>query len=175
MAQTEIKFYGEPAERVIIVYQKDGMKIFNDYEKDFIKMKFNTARNYREFTQATPVTLVEAASDKLPYPTSLKSGDAILLIGDGRFIDEASYNFAISCIDRQIPVYFIRSNVLEFDARVKDELWKHTSMTVKMANGDKHFVAPKRYFMEIPRKKDFILSKFGEKYFALLPGMVPLG
>ncbi len=172
--QATLKFHGAPAKRVVIVFQENGLKCFGHSEHEFVRLWFNRTRNYREFTQESPVEILERTSSNLPRITSFKEGDACLLIGSGRFIDKASYNFAVKCIEHDIPVYFIRSNTLDADPRANHSIWRYCSLTVKTATGKKHYGAPAKYFMEIPRKEDFICSGFSNEFYALLPGMVPM-
>lgn len=172
--QATLTFHGAPAKRVIIVSQELSPKSFRHSDYEFVQKGFNRVRNYREFTQETPVEILEKTSGNLPRMSSLKEGDAILLVGSGRFIDKQSYNFAIKCIEHDIPVYFIRSNSLDADPRATHSIWKYTSLTVKTATGKKHYGAPAKFFMEIPRKEDFICSGFSNEFYALFPGMVPM-
>lgn len=169
-----LTFHGAPAKRVIVIHQEGGFKEIRMSDREFIHKNFNRVRNYREFTQEHPVEIVERSSDNLPRIYNLKEDDAILFMGTGRFLDKQSYMFALKCIEHGIPVYFIRSNTLDADPRATHVIWKYCSLTVKTATGKKHYGAPARYFMEIPRKEDFILSGFSNEFYALLPGMVPM-
>ncbi len=174
MATQTITFHGAPAKRVLMVFQEAAIPCYSRSDYEFVRTRFNRVRNYREFTQDYPVEIKEARSNELPRISSLKEGDACLLIGSGRLIDKKSYDFAVKCIERDIPVYFIRSNSLDYDARATDSIWRYTSLTVKTATGNKHYGVPDKYFMEIPRVSDLIISKFSDEFYALLPGMVPL-
>ena len=172
--QATLTFHGAPAKRVIVIHQGCGFKEIRMSDREFIHQRFNRVRNYREFMSDSPVEIVEKSSGNLPRISNLKDGDAILLLGSGRFLDKQSYNFAIKCIEHDIPVYFIRSNSLDADPRANHSIWRYCSLTVKTATGKKHYGAPAKYFMEIPRKEDFIRSEFSDEFYALLPGMVPM-
>ena len=172
--QVTLTFNGAPAKRVIVIHQESGFKEIRMSDREFIRTRFNRVRNYREFMQDYPVEIVEKSSGNLPRISNLKEGDACLILGCGRFIDKQSYNFAIKCIEHGIPVYFIRSNSLDADPRANHSIWRYCNLTVKTATGKKHYGAPAQYFMEIPRKEDFIRSGFSDEYYALFPGMVPM-
>ncbi len=172
--QATLTFHGAPAKRVHVIFQEHGVTTFTHHDREWIKSSFNRVRNYREFTQDFPVEVVERTSAHLPRISSLREGDACLIMGCGRLIDKQTYNFAIKCIENDIPVYFIRSNSLDADPRSTHSIWKYCSLTVKMATGKKHYGAPAKYFMEIPRTQDFYRAAFSEDFYALLPGMVPM-
>ena len=104
MQQQKVKFYGGIVKRVFIVYQKDGVTTFNESRLAFVRKKFNSVRNYREFASSPVVETIEVTSDKLPRINTLKEGDACLLVGSGRLIDKASYEFASKCYEHGIPV-----------------------------------------------------------------------
>jgi len=169
------KFYGGVAKRVLVLFQKDCATTYNYSYLEFIQNRFNTVRNYREFDQGSPVEIMQTTSDKLPRMKSLREGDVCLIIGVGRFIDKASYNFASKCFSHGIPVFFIRANSREYDYRVSDSmLWKSNILTQKYGNYEAHFQAPQQYFMEIPSLDDFIVTKTSPKLYALFPAMVPV-
>ena len=172
--QATLNFHGAPAKRVIVLKQEQGLSTLSHSDSEFIRTSFNRVRNYKEFLSDSTVEILEKTSGNLPRISNLKEGDAILLMGSGRFLDKQSYNFAIKCIEHDIPVYFIRSNSLDADPRVNHSIWRYCSLTVKTATGKKHYGAPAKYFMEIPRKEDFIRSGFSDEFYALLPGMVPM-
>lgn len=172
--QATLTFHGAPAKRVHIIFQEHGINTFTNHDREWVKNSFNRVRNYREFTQDVPVEIIERTSGHLPLVSSLREDDACLIMGCGRLIDRKTYNFAINCIAHDIPVYFIRSNSLDYDPRSTHSIWRYTSLTVKMANGKKTYGAPAKYFMEIPRKEDFYRSEFSDDFYALLPGMVPM-
>lgn len=169
-----LKFHGEAAKRVIIISQEKSLCNLSYADREFIRTSFNRLRNYREFKTNRTVEIVEKTSADAPLIARLKDGDAILISGCGRVIDKATYDFAITCIENDIPVYFIRSNSLDTDNRVNHSIWRYCSLTVKIANEKRDFGAPPKYFMEIPRKEDFIISGFSNEFYALLPGMVPM-
>ena len=172
--QATLTFHGAPVKRVIVLKQATSLCPLSTSENRFIRTCFNRVRNYREYLIDSTVEVLEQTSNNPPQVSNLKEGDAILLMGCGRFLDKQSYNFAIKCIEHNIPVYFIRSNSMDADSRVNHSIWRHCSLTVKTANGKKHYGAPAKYFMEIPRKEDFICSGFSDEFYALLPGMVPM-
>ena len=173
MASNPIKFCGTPAKRVLIVFQENSVKNYTNSDYEFIRQSFNRVRNYREFTVDYMPDILEATSGKLPSISSMNEGDACLLVGCGRLIDENSYRFAERCIMRGIPVYFVRLNTLDFDSRATDSIWKTTSLTVKTSTGKKFYAPPAKYFMEIPRVSDFIRLNRSDDFYALLPAMVP--
>lgn len=169
-----LNFHGAAAKRVIVISQEKGLCNLSHSDREFVRTSFNRVRNYREFMSDSTVEIVEKTSGNPPRITSLKEGDAILLMGSGRFLDKQSYNYALKCIEHDIPVYFIRSNSLDADNRVNHSIWRYCNLTVKTATGKKFYGAPAKYFMEIPRKEDFIRSGFSDEFYALLPGMVPM-
>ena len=169
-----LNFHGAAAKRVIVIKQEKGLCTLSHTDREFIRTRFNRVRNYREFTTESPVEILEKTSGNLPRVTNLQEGDAILIIGCGRLIDKQTYAYAVKCIEHDIPVYFIRSNSLDADSRTTHSIWRYCSLTVKTATGKKHYGAPNKYFMEIPRAEDFIRSGFSDEFYALLPGMVPM-
>ena len=171
--QATLTFHGAPAKRVFLIFQENGANGYKHSDYEFVRTHFNRVRNYREFMSNSDVEILERTSGNLPRIPYLKEGDAILLIGCGRFIDKQSYIFALKCIEHDIPVYFLRSNTLDADPRANHSIWRYCSLTVKTATGKKHYGPPAKYFMEIPRKEDFIRSGFSDDFYALFPGMVP--
>ena len=172
--QTE-KFYGGIAKRVWVLVQETSAITLKFSELEFIQKRFNSIRNYREFCGDYPVEVLQITSGKLPRITSFKEGDVCLIIGCGRFLDKASYEFAGKCFLHSIPVFFIRENSLDYDSRVNDStLWKYNVITTKLGSTKKHYQPPAQYFMQIPKKEHLILTRHSEQFYALLPAMVPV-
>ena len=168
----QVKFYGDPAKRVIVILPKDCGDNYKDSDLNFIVQKFNALRNFKNFLGNSPVFLKKTTSDKLPRISSFAEGDVCLLIGNGRFIDKATFGFAEKCFEANIPVYFIRSTSLESDPRVKrSSIWQCNLLTIKSGKFIKHRVPPERYFMEIPSIEDFVVEKYSNQLYALFPAM----
>ena len=168
------KFYGGIAKRVLIITPKESNAHIADSHYDFIKNKFNSVRNYREFKGAYPVKAWHKSSDNLPDVYSLLQGDVCLILGYGRFIDKDCYEYMKSCFEANVPVFFIRSSSLIYDDRADDNIIWKSNVLVENINGTKKFYQSSGcYFMEIPSIKDLIPIKSSDTLYALLPAMVP--
>lgn len=173
--QNNVNFYGGIAKRVIVISPKEVQTPLNYSNYDFIKTRFNSVRNYKEFKGSYPVQIIDTSICPLPDVDSLSVGDVCLIIGQGRVIDKECYDFALKCFSAKIPVYFIRLSSRDYDSRVSNEMvWKSNIIVENVNDTKKIYQATGRYFMEIPSKKDLILVKTSDNLYALLPGMVPV-
>jgi len=169
------EFYGGVINRVFAIYPKNHAE-YSDYSTlEFVKNRFNTVRNYREFSNNQPVEIREFKSDSAPRINTFKEGDVCLLFGYGRFLDKETYNFAKKCFSHRIPVFFIRANTLETDDRaVKNPIWKVNSLITQTATEKICHQPPDKYFMQIPFFSDLLVMECNDDLYALLPGMVPI-
>lgn len=173
--QHDVKFHGGMIKRVFVIYHSNGYSSPNQSTLEFIKENFNLTRNYREFSTNEPVKVLTYTSDALPRITTLKEGDACLLIGCGRLIDKESLGFAEKCFNRNIPVFFIRSNSIDVDSRRENiQIWRSTPLVTHTVDGTRYVKAPEKYFMEIPDISHIIPLKDNNDFYALLPAMVPI-
>lgn len=169
------KFHGDLVDRVFVVFPENSCIDFTRGDFNFITHKFNSLRNFRTFFYNHKVEVIEVRDGKFPNISTLREGDACLLLGSGRVIDKREFNFAKKCFEHDIPVFFIRTNSLYCDPRLSDPIWKTTTLIVQVGDKNRIFMAPDKYFMEIPTLNDLIqINQHSDDFYAMLPGMVPV-